>query len=343
MCHTFEGNTTMINENTYEFLAKYLDNECSQEERDEVLKWLNSDPSNLKVFQEIKETWQLTRGIQADFNPDLYSAWKKVDAGIQKFEKESKVKSDDKKQKIWPKVWRIAAVFIIGFSLFEIYSQFFENRTSYQPQIYTSIDRVGEVTLPDGSKVWINKGSKLEYPAAFTGDKREVSLSGEAFFEVTKDPSKPFIIKGSKTEVRVLGTSFVYRSFSEEESDILIVSSGKVSFSERKNISNNVTVESGFSSSFDSKTRMLNLVKNENKNYLSWKTGRLIFENERFERIIFELSRYYDHKFIIEDERMKDTRLTVAFDNQPVREALQILELALDKRFVDSSQVTVIK
>jgi ferric-dicitrate binding protein FerR (iron transport regulator) len=333
----------MIDENILDLLARYINDESSEKDDQDVIKWLNSDPKNAKILQEFKEIWQISKGVQFNFQPDKESAWKKINKRIKNAEKQPEKVTISKPRLISLRILKIAAILVIGISLFTLYRQFFTIKDVDQIQVASAFDNVRVIDLPDGSKVWLNSQSKLEHPKNFSENVREVSLTGEAYFEVVKDPEKSFIIKGCKTEVKVLGTSFIYRSFPSESSDQVIVKTGIVAFSEKENSNNSITVESGFRSDFDSRTATLSKIKNESENYFALKTHRLIFENERFEKIISDLSRYYNQKFILEDTRLNDIRLTVAFDNQPVKEALKILELALDKRFIDSSQVIIVR
>jgi transmembrane sensor len=354
----------MKSEELFELLGKYISKECSGEEEKEVTRWLNSDPSNSRILQELKETCVITQNIQIDFQPDKETAWKKINAEIALLEKlpiekrktsqtknnklslypqQAPFTSGESRKAIWPMIWKIAAVFIIGFSIFEVYNEILKVKDIDRIIVAQFIDTVKVINLPDGSKVWLNDGASLQYPENFSGNIREVALNGEAFFEVSRDESKPFIIKGYGTEVKVLGTSFLYRSIPSEESDFIIVKTGRVSFTEKGNSKNSVILEPGFKAGFDYNNKSINKTENDNKNYLSWQTRRLIFENERFDKVISDLSKYYKRKFVIEDPKLIDTRLTVTFDNQPISEAVKILELALDKQFIDSARVMIIR
>jgi ferric-dicitrate binding protein FerR (iron transport regulator) len=333
----------MKDENMWDLLGKYLGNECSEEEKKEVQEWLNSDPSNSNFYKELQETWKITQGIQLHFQPNLEIAWQKINAEIKSVEKQTGKESKRYRYNLLPKIWRIAAVFIIGIALYLFYNQFFKVQTLNKIEISNTLNNIKKFDLPDGSQVWLNTGSKIEYTENFTENVRELSLSGEAFFDIAKDSSKPFIVNGQRTIVKVLGTSFVYRSVQAEDSDIVIVNSGKVSFYEKENSRNSSIIESGYKAVFNHQSKYIGKMMNMDENYFSIKTGRLIFESDRLEKVISELSRYYKRRFVIEDQKLNDIRLTVAFDNQSIGEVLKILEITLDKNIIDSQEVITIR
>ncbi len=109
---------------------------------------------------------------------------------------------------------RAAAVLVIalglGYSLFSLF------RTPMS-ETSTEANVQSELKLPDGSHVWVHSSSRLRYPSAFAADQREVFLEGEAYFEITKDPARPFIVHTHETTTKVVGTSFDLRNYGKEE------------------------------------------------------------------------------------------------------------------------------
>ena len=164
------------------------------------------------------------------------------------------------------------------------------NQTQYATLI---VPRAGQyqVTLPDGTKVWLNAQTTLKYPVKFRGTEREVEMQGEAYFEVTRNPRQPFVIKSNEQTVKVLGTSFNINTFTGRATTTLI--NGRVQLSNNKQtkilIPGQQAVETG--DSFD--------VKNVNvENYTSWKEGILVLNNQNIHDILKQLERWYDVEFI---------------------------------------------
>ncbi|MCE4563470.1 FecR domain-containing protein [Maribellus sp. CM-23] len=154
-----------------------------------------------------------------------------------------------------------------------------------------------QITLADGSKVWLNSGSKLLYPAANTGDKREVYIDGEAIFDVTHIEGRPFYVKTKDFEIKVLGTIFNVCSYSDEENPSTVLAEGKIELSPNsKNLfqKEKRTIFPGTRAVFDTKNQLFKESIVNTTNYLSWRDGYLIMEKEPLENILKKIARYYN-------------------------------------------------
>lgn len=173
------------------------------------------------------------------------------------------------------------------------------------------VPRGGEyfLTLSDGTQVWLNAESEIRYPIQFTGGKRVVYLEGEAFFTVTPDKEKPFVVVSPKASVSVLGTEFNLRAYADEEDVQTTLVSGSVIMQSEK-YKQQIKLVPGEQGTLDIKTG--NLRKQEVDTYLysAWKDGRFVFRNTRLEDLFNILSRWYDlHVFYLNTE-VKDIRFT---------------------------------
>ena len=163
-----------------------------------------------------------------------------------------------------------------------------------------------DLTLSDGTKVWINSGSKLVYPAVFHGDKREVHLEGEAIFEVSHNRKKPFLVLSSNQEVEVLGTVFSVSSYREDEKSSTVLKSGIVLVTYAQDDKKSFKIAPGTRSSYNSATREVEIQDAVNiDEYFGWREGFFSFKNHDFEYIATKLSRYYGVKIIIKGEQLK--------------------------------------
>ena len=184
--------------------------------------------------------------------------------------------------------------------------------TETQPIFNTlQVPRGGEyvLTLSDGTQVWLNAESEIRYPIQFTGDKRVVYLEGEAFFTVTPDKEKPFIVVSPKASVSVLGTEFNLRAYADEGNVQTTLVTGSVIMQSEK-YKQQIKLVPGEQGTLDIKTG--NLRKQEVDTYLysAWKDGRFVFRNTRLEDLFNILSRWYDlHVFYLNTEA-KDIRFT---------------------------------
>ena len=154
------------------------------------------------------------------------------------------------------------------------------------------------VKLPDGTVIKLNAGSKLIYPQEFTGNERNVSLYGEAFFEVVKNPDKPFVISTEGLKTKVLGTSFNVRSYPEEAEIKVAVLTGKVEISATNgNSSVLLPAEMGI---FEKDKTSISIDNYDFRKEIAWKDGVLYFEKDDFKTVIRKLEMWYGVKLEVE-------------------------------------------
>lgn len=163
-----------------------------------------------------------------------------------------------------------------------------------------------QVVLPDGTRVWVNAASSIRYPVAFTGQAREVSLEGEAYFDVKQDESKPFIVHSRNTDVEVLGTAFNINAYEKETRTTL--EKGKVSV---KISTSALVLAPGEQAESNEGTGSLKKAPVYTRLYTGWKDGELYLEDLSLGRIAEQLSRSYDYEFEFADASLKELHFTV--------------------------------
>ncbi|MCZ4221762.1 FecR family protein [Pedobacter rhodius] len=153
-----------------------------------------------------------------------------------------------------------------------------------------------QVNLPDGTKVWLNAGTKLKFPTLFTGSNRIVELRGEAYFEVTKDNKHPFLVNSGVQEVEVLGTHFNINSYSNEPviKTTLLEGAVKVSNSDMEKL-----IAPGEQAILNNKH--FDIKEVDPATAVDWKNGEFRFKDENLKSILRKLSRWYNVKFILEE------------------------------------------
>lgn len=174
------------------------------------------------------------------------------------------------------------------------------------------VPRGGEyqLELEDGTKVWINSESRLRYPTQFSKDKRTVLLEGEAYFEVSKDKDRPFIVKTQGVDVRVLGTSFNVSSYSDEEDIRTTLVEGSVIVMDSQNHSNSVMLNPGYQAVYSKDLKDLESKKVNIDLYTSWKDGKFIFQESSLSDIMNRVSRWYDVKVFYQNNEVEKLRFT---------------------------------
>ncbi len=181
------------------------------------------------------------------------------------------------------------------------------------------------IVLADGTRVWLNAESRLRYPVKFTGKRRTVYLSGEAYFDVQPDAGHPFTIISGSTEITVLGTSFNLRAYPEGDVITTLVS-GSVQMSEEVG-GQSVRLapgEQGIFSESDGKMRKQTV---DPYLYTAWKSGRIVFRDMRLEELFANLARWYDLEVFYLQPAVKDIRFTGDIDRmESFHEILRIIE-----------------
>lgn len=190
-------------------------------------------------------------------------------------------------------------------------------------QVIIPYGKRSQITLADGTQIWLNSGSQLIYPATFEKGSREVYLTGEAYFDVTPDPSRPFYVITQDLKVRVLGTRFNVSSYHDDPSTQTVLVSGKVSVGRNRNFSKPVELVPGERILYKRSDQALVKDKVEINRYVSWIDGYMIFENEPVSELFKKLGRFYNSKIIIEQGIENITfsgKLDLACDLQKVFE-----------------------
>jgi transmembrane sensor len=266
----------------------------------------------------------------------------------------------DNKQSVVRKIFlnslKFAAIFVIGFFLAAI---LFRNDSTLRFEENTSLNQVSiplgsksKIVLSDGSQVWLNSGSTIKYPGNFNRNRREIYFAGEAFFDIKRDESRPFIVRTSEINIKVLGTQFNVKSYPEENTVETTVISGSVEIETKPFNSlqkQHLKLQPNQKATFSKLTSELDVLTEANKpqkiepkpvgNVLitekintevvtAWKDDKLIFAKERFEDILTKLERWYDVDIILEDDKLRDYTYTGTFQKESLEQALDALKLA---------------
>ncbi|WP_320018596.1 FecR family protein [Labilibaculum manganireducens] len=189
------------------------------------------------------------------------------------------------------------------------------------------VPRLGEyqLVLSDGTKVWLNSESELRYPVKFTGATREVELLGEAYFDVEKNPGKPFFVKTKSTTTRVLGTEFNVSAYPSEELNITLVE-GSIELNS-KQISGEVQLIPGDNANLKIGGDKIYVSQVDVRKYTAWRDGYFYFEKERLEDILTKLERWYDFKVFYQNPAVKDYAFRMRADrNEDFAEIVSRLE-----------------
>ncbi|HAS40934.1 MAG TPA: hypothetical protein DCS93_10660 [Microscillaceae bacterium] len=308
-----------------EFLIKYLMQQTSEVENKQVEDWLQTSEKNQTYLNELRGWFEKDAPQIHLTDEEIALDWQKVKAQVKTPKKTTKTR---KMGRWW--ITRIAAVILIGLAIGLIYTNLSGNEQGSQNMIATDAQKLKQqaLVLADGSKVWLNEGSRLHYPPQFGQKQRLVRLEGEGFFEVQRDEARPFKIQTGKLNVTVLGTSFNIRQQGNTSTQVM-VSSGKVAVATQDQ-KQRVELIKGDMSNFDVQNGKLTKQINRDLNYLSWKTNTLVFKKATMGQIVADLSRHFKVSVNCTPALRQKFSFNGTFKQQSLDKILQVIELTLD-------------
>lgn len=229
--------------------------------------------------------------------------------------------------------WRVAAMLVATFFISVLYfSKYHDDSDDSEGQMETIIKkndagRKSQIYLPDGTIVWLNSQSSIQYKPDFSGSTRLVELSGEAYFEVAKDPSKKFIVKTSAMSVTAIGTQFNVNAYSSVDRHQVALAEGKIMVQKTDKLNEDdqkVYLDPGQSLSvFKSNGQMIQS-SFDPKKILSWKDGIIYFEDAVFEEVVEVLQRWYGKTIIVQNiEKAGQWQFSSEFNNETLENVMQ--------------------
>lgn len=314
-----------MEEKMYLLMAKMLSNEATGEERRELDAWLAAAEENRAIFKEVNDLWQKTDTVlQQPLQFAVEPAWEKVFARTMNLpEKEVEIRTKMRPRRMWWNVGAAAAGLLIIVLLYN-----FLSGTDMVSAIAS--DKEMAIVLPDHSKVTLKPGSTLIYPEKFKGDERKITLTGEAFFEVSHNEKQPFIVKAQSAEVKVLGTSF-FVSCTDSNASVA-VSTGKVQMSLSKSPQQKVILTRGTKGVYQNET----LATVTDTNYHYYHTGELIFNNQTFEQAIEIIGQVKNASILLDkslDDADRQQKINISFKNRTIIQMLDDLCLITNTRW----------
>lgn len=184
-----------------------------------------------------------------------------------------------------------------------------------------------QIVLSDGTKVHLNAGTSLKYPVKFIkGENRQVFLDGEAYFEVTKDESNPFVVSADEIDIRVLGTQFNVSSYPEDDHINTVLIEGAVSVynkDEAYNPETTTILKPGFKAAWEKKNNQIVIEEADTEMYTAWINGRIIFRHTSFKNIIKKLERHYNVVIVNNNEALSNEQFAASFDIETIEQVLK--------------------
>ncbi|HYF31608.1 MAG TPA: FecR domain-containing protein [Chitinophagaceae bacterium] len=354
-------------EHIWFLMSRNLSGEASAAENEELMQLLQEQPALQQQFDILKRWWE-SQHAQADHSVEPG----KIEHILQRSSVEEAVTMPQQKRGIFKSMFvkvAVAALLIITAGTVIWLS----TKTTATPVLHEVMAQKGSRTrtiLPDGSTVWLNAGSKISYKPGLTGADREVTLEGEAFFEVVKRNGRPFIVHAREIDINVLGTAFNVKSYPNDKTIETTLIRGLVSITRSdngqaqpvylkphqkfvlpvaKDPKNDNTANADAAGNQrparPTVPQIVNLDKNIDEKVraeTAWIYDRLEFRGDTFEELAKKMERWYNINIRFEDERVKQLTFNGSLENETVDQAFKALQAAVPFQFtINDNEISV--
>lgn len=307
-----------------ELLQRYVEGYVTQEEVEMVVDWLDSDEKHVKEFMSLHKLYDIS----------VLNQWKRG-------QKQIKTQHSIPFRRIVTELAKIAAV-----ALIIIGGKFLSDRAKQPdvPRLYQTLyvpsGQRAELILPDSTKVWLNAHSRLVYPVSFQKDCREIELDGEAYFDVRRNESSPFIVKTRGMDIKVLGTEFNVSAYSEIPEFEIALLKGRVEL-ESTDLSRTYQMQPGEQISYKEGRYITSRIKD--MDYFRWKEGLLCFNNQQIKEIIEKLCLNYDIRIEVSNQSFLNERYSGKFRvKDGVEQVLKVLQLEHKFTYTKDNELNLI-
>ena len=307
----------------YYLIALELTDGLDKQQKEELQAWLELTPENRLEYNEVAKLLTYYNRL---------NTMKKIDIDRALFSVRKKLNRQSKSNTWLLNFQRIAAILIIPFLIYTAWSISELPGSSKKNGIMktdeTAFGVRTQIQLSDGTKVWMNSGSKLTYPEEFSGNSREVKLVGEAYFQVESDSEHPFFVDLNGYKVKATGTRFNISNYPEDKEITTYLEHGKVSllaYSKAKQESPILLNEKEIIV-LNKQKKQYRIENTDGDKYMAWIEGSLIFNNDNTEDVALRLGRWFNAEIIFDDELSKSGYVfTATFRQESLEEALQLL------------------
>lgn len=320
-----------------ELLPRYCSGEATIEECRMVEEWIGQSDENYRIVKQMYTIDQVMGTVQMESKVDMEKALASV----------SRKMSKAPSHVTWfTWVQRAAAILFIPLLIAFAIQNFTPSPTEVAQmiEVKTNPGMTTTVDLPDGTKVYLNSESSLTYPSFFSKDKRDVKLTGEAFFEVQKDPEHRFIVSGPHhTQIEVLGTSFNVEAFERDSFISTTLVEGKVRFAYQKNQQPaTVDMKPGQKLMYDTTSSQVKLVQTSGETETAWKDGKIIFQATPLPEALRMLEKRFNVTFVLSNNRLRGEAFNGSFTNQRLERILEIFKISsnIKWRYMDTLNTT---
>jgi transmembrane sensor len=308
-----------------EYILNLITGNIAPDRKKEVFSIIKESSENEELYRKAKITWALMSSTQKMPDYEIEKSYLRLNA---------RISTKHGFQKILSTYVRYAAVFVllVGFSAIMFYLGRRGDHNLVSELKYTSVvaekGQISKVILPDSSIVWINSGTTLTYDNNFSQDNRNLSLKGQAFFEVKKNKHLPLIVTSGDLHVKVLGTRFDVKAYPDDDEIKVTLESGKVELLSAKDKSFAYKMIPGQMASYNLQSSEVKMETVVTQDYSSWKTGKLIFIDTPMAEVIKSLKRKFDVEIEVGNTSVYRSVFNANFKNESMKEILDYIQFS---------------
>ncbi len=324
-----------MDEQATQLLLKYLENKCSRDDLDTIFRMLGNRQQDEDLQTLLFAYWENTPAFQQRLKEDELNQI--LDSLHHRFNT-SEQRTRPLVKKITFYAWRAAAILFIPLLAINIWTFLNDKAFKQENQPVTLETTQGsklKTVLPDGTEVWLNAETKIEYPAKFSRKNRTVTLTGEAYFHVSSDPANPFYVKTADGTIKVTGTKFNVSAFPDDNFSSVVLEEGQIAYTPTSNGKNSIALHPDEQIIYLRESGSLSKVKTDVEKYTSWTEGRLVFRNDPLSTIITRLERWYHAEIILSDPEhvFGSMTFTMTVRHETLPQVLEYLSRAANLSF----------
>ena len=305
-----------------ELLHRLIAGTTTEEENRQLMEWFRQCASKEEFFMLFETAWKESPDeMPRDVQERMY---RRLSRELDEKKTKTILLRSRFSWKVWPQIAVACIIIVLGLVNYRMN----DKQKQLSTQNFTVLAEKGQrafITLPDSTKVWLNSDTKISYPADYGLKERNVTLVGEAYFEVAKNPDKRFIVEAKGMQVEALGTSFNVNAYQNDNKIIASLLSGSVRVSYDRHVA---ILKPHESVKVDLLNRSFSRYKDESmQNIALWRKNEITFDGEPLEEITHIMSRLYNTTICIEDESLKKVCYIGTIRNNNLENFIDIINL----------------
>lgn len=323
----------------WKLIQRYIAGQCTEKEQKKLEQWMDKDPVNRQLVQDISHIWEMSS--EEEFDVNVQDAWETFHRQEIR-QKNTNVKHNDEQSVLTKQllpVFRAAAAILLVVFVGWFSWQYLDNGDTQKVASQTVMQTLetgngerAQLTFSDGTVVTLNAASRLQYPKAFKESQRKVKLKGEAYFEVSPNKDRPFVVDAGMAKVEVLGTKFNVRAWSGNKEIGVGVREGKVAVdtqAETTQKKNRVLLNKGEYASVIKGQGLSEVKKVDIEKHMLWLSGGIYFNNAPFSEVVEQIERSFNVNIEVSDKTLLNVPFTGTFQQAKVREVLDVISASM--------------